>query len=106
VNLGLHKQFSITERVKLELGADLNNAFNHPLFSPDNYDFVNIGTFFLAVDQRNGQLLPLSAVSCDDTDFVAPCVDYNKDFGKIRQSFTQEGVDNKRSIRLRARLTF
>jgi hypothetical protein len=106
LNLGLHKQFSITERVKLEVGADLNNAFNHPLFSPDNYDFVNIGTFFLAVDQRNGQLLPLSAVSCDDTDFVAPCVDYNKDFGKIRQSFTQEGVDNKRSIRLRARLTF
>ena len=36
----------------------------------------------------------------------APCVDYNKDFGMIRQSFSQEGIDNKRSIRLRARLTF
>jgi len=106
VNLGLHKEFSITERVKLQVGADLNNAFNHPLFSPDNYDFVNIGTFYLAVDPRSKQILPISNVSCDETGFAAPCVDYNKDFGKIRQSFSQEGIDNKRSIRLRARLTF
>ena len=92
--------------MKLELGADLNNAFNHPLFSPDNYDFLNIGTFYLAVDPNTKQLQPLSSVSCDQTGFQAPCVDYNKDFGVIRQSYSQEGIDNRRSIRLRARLTF
>ncbi len=106
LNLGIHKEFSITERVRLQVGADLNNAFNHPLFSPDNYDFVNLGTLYVGVDPRTKQLLPFSSASCDDTGFEGPCIDYNRDFGMVRQSFSQEGIDNKRSIRLRARITF
>jgi len=36
VNLGLHKDFHVTERLNIQLGADVDNVFNHPLFSPDS----------------------------------------------------------------------
>jgi hypothetical protein len=94
VNLGLHKFFNFTETVRLEVGADLNNAFNHPLRSPDDINFANLGTFFLDVDPATGRLLPITRF------------DPNPDFGRITTSFTQEGIDNRRTIRLRARLTF
>ena len=35
VNLGIHKNFQIGERVSASLGADIDNIFNHALFSPD-----------------------------------------------------------------------
>src|SRR6185369_15734656 len=40
VNLGIQKSWQLTERVRMNLGADFNNIFNHPLFSPDNSDFA------------------------------------------------------------------
>ena len=94
VNLGVHKVFKITETVQLEVGADLNNAFNHPLRSPADINFANLGTFFLDVNPATGRLLPITRF------------DPNPDFGRITTSVTQEGIDNRRTIRLRARLTF
>ena len=102
VNLGLHKDFHFSDRVSAQLGADVDNLFNHPLFSP-NADagggggaFALLGSFVLRVDQSTGKLLPL-----DPAD-VTP----NPDFGRLISSFTQEGVDNRRSVRLRLRITF
>ena len=36
VNLGIHKDFHFGERWTAQIGADINNVFNHPLFSPDS----------------------------------------------------------------------
>ena len=94
VNLGIRKFFKITETTRLEVGADFNNVFNHPLRSPTDQYFANLGTFFLDVDQTTGRLLPITNV------------EPNPDFGRINTSFTQEGIDNRRLIRLRLRLTF
>jgi hypothetical protein len=98
VNLGLHKAFKITERVTFQLGADADNVFNHPLLSPDTNtsdDFANVGSFTVHLDPNTGAILPLS------TEYYP-----NPDFGLKYQSVTQEGVDNRRSIRLRGRITF
>jgi hypothetical protein len=98
VNLGLHKSFKITERVTFQLGADADNVFNHPLLSPDTNtsdDFANVGSFTVHLDPNTGAILPLS------TEYYP-----NPDFGLKYQSVTQEGVDNRRSIRLRGRITF
>ena len=98
INLGLHKSFSITERLQFQLGADIDNLFNHPLLSPDSNgsdDFSNLGTFNIHLDPKTGAIQPLS------TEYIP-----NPDFGLKYQSYTQEGVDNRRSIRLRGRITF
>lgn len=94
VNLGIRKFFKITETARLEIGADLNNAFNHPLRSPNDLNFANLGTFLLDVDQTTGALLPITNV------------EPNEDFGRINTSFNQDGIDNRRTIRLRLRLSF
>ncbi|HUS09261.1 MAG TPA: hypothetical protein VMZ30_02255, partial [Pyrinomonadaceae bacterium] len=94
VNLGLRKFFKITETARLEVGADLNNAFNHPLRSPNDLNFANLGTFFLDVDPVTAELLPITNV------------EPNEDFGRIRTSFNQDGIDNRRTVRLRVRLSF
>lgn len=63
VNLGLHKSFHLTERVVLQIGADADNVFNHPLLSPDNTtrdDFSNVGTFTVHLDPATGAILPLT----------------------------------------------
>jgi Carboxypeptidase regulatory-like domain/TonB dependent receptor len=97
-NLGLRKRFRITEGTRLEVGADFNNVFNHPLRSPTDpgaaFEFTHIGTFFVDVDPNTGQLLPITRV------------DPNPNFGRLIQSYTDEGIDNRRTIRLRLRLTF
>jgi hypothetical protein len=98
VNLGLHKSFNINDRFTLQIGADADNVFNHPLLSPDSnsaYDFANVGNFTVHLNPTTGAILPL------DTEYYA-----NPDFGLKYQSVTQEGVDNRRSIRLRGRITF
>lgn len=99
LNLGVHKNFRIGERVTTELGADVNNLFNHRLFSPDaDYGggggpFAFLGDFNVAVDPAT-----LRPVIHD----VTP----NPDFGRLINTFTQEGVDSRRTIRLRLRITF
>lgn len=97
-NLGVHKNFAITERVQLQIGADADNIFNHPLLSPDSSgadDFSNLGTFNVHLNPQTGAIQPLS------TEFIP-----NPDFGLKYQSYTQEGIDNRRSIRIRGRITF
>jgi hypothetical protein len=98
VNLGVHKAFHVGERTTLQVGADFDNVFNHPLLSPDSNssdDFANVGSFTVHLDPNTGAILPL------ETEWYP-----NPDFGLKYQSVTQEGVDNRRSIRLRARITF
>jgi hypothetical protein len=97
-NLGLRKKFRFSERTSLEVGADFNNVFNHPLRSPTDpdavFNFTHIGTFFLDVDPVTGKLLPITQVDPDPL------------FGQFNQSYKDEGIDNRRTIRLRLRLSF
>jgi hypothetical protein len=102
VNLGVHKDFRFSERTNLQLGADFNNVFNHPLFSPpgasgDSSDgaagtFANLGDFGVGLNAA-GQP-------------VIDNVNLNSSFGRNNLSYSQEGIDNRRSVRLRLRLTF
>jgi hypothetical protein len=99
VNFGIHKNFQLGERVTASLGADFNNVFNHPLFSPDSDygggggSFTSLGDFNIAVDPAT-----LQPVIAD--------VEPNDDFGRLKNTFTQEGVDSRRTVRLRLRITF
>lgn len=102
VNLGIHKDFHFGERVTAQIGADVDNLFNHPLFSPNQDDgggggsFAELGEFNIRVDPNNGHLLPLV-----ESDLIR-----NDQFGQLLNSYTQEGVDSRRTIRLRLRITF
>jgi hypothetical protein len=102
VNLGVHKDFHIGERFTATLGADVDNLFNHFLFQPDSDygggggPFAMLGDFLLRVDPNTLQLAPISP------DDVTP----NPDFGRLVQTFSQEGVSDRRKIRLRLRITF
>lgn len=99
VNLGIHKDFRFGERVTATFGADFDNVFNHPLFSPDSDygggggPFAFLGDFNVGVDPAT-----LQPVVAD----VTP----NPDFGRLLQTFNQEGVANRRTVRLRLRITF
>jgi hypothetical protein len=93
LNMGLRKIFRVSERARAELGADFNNILNHPLKSPDNYDIGVLGNFSMGVDPKT--LKP-----------VYESVTPNPDFGRLITSYTQEGVDSRRTIRLRLRVTF
>src|SRR5206468_9687890 len=94
VNLGVHKDFLFSERVKAQFGADVDNIFNHPLFSPDAGAgggcgvFAWLGEFNVRVDQTTGKLLPIDVVND-----VIP----NPDFGRLKSSFSQEGIDSRRT---------
>ncbi len=103
VNLGVRKFFRFSETTRLELGADFNNVFNHPLFSPPGASgdtstaaggFANLGDFSVTL---NGAGQPV---------ILPENVTLNPNFGVKNQSFSQEGIDSRRSIRLRLRLTF
>ena len=93
VNMGIRKVFRFHERLRAELGADFNNIFNHPLKSPDNYDIGLLGNFSMGVNPKTLQ-----------PEFAS--VTPNPDFGRLLTSYTQEGVDSRRAIRLRLRITF
>jgi hypothetical protein len=95
VNLGVHKFFNLSERTKLEVGADFNNVFNHPLVSPvaDN-SWVNVGDYDISLDAQGRPVI------------LSENVFRNPDFGRSNLSYSQEGIDNRRSVRLRLRLTF
>jgi len=102
LNLGVHKDFAFSDRVKLQFGADVDNIFNHPLLSPDSDtgggggEFAWLGSFTVRVDPATLKILPIAP-----EDVVR-----NDNFGRLISSFTQEGVNNRRTIRLRLRLTF
>jgi hypothetical protein len=109
VNLGIHKNFQFGERVMASLGADIDNIFNHALFSPDQDNgggggtFAMLGDFALGVDPTTKQI----GIATDDgTPTGVPQVFRNPDFGKLLNSFSQEGVDSRRTVRLRLRITF
>jgi hypothetical protein len=92
VNLGLRKFFRFSETTKLEVGVDFNNVFNHPLLSPLDTQFANLGDFDIGLTS-SGQP-------------VITQVNPNDNFGRNNISFSQEGIDNRRSIRAKLRLTF
>ncbi|HZE71576.1 MAG TPA: TonB-dependent receptor [Pyrinomonadaceae bacterium] len=94
VNLGLRKYFRITENAKLEIGADFNNVFNHPLLSPLDTAFGYLGDFNVSLNAAGQPVIT--------PDNIFP----NPDFGRNNFSFTQEGIDNRRSVRIKLRLTF
>ena len=106
VNLGIHKDFHLGERFIASLGADVDNVFNHTLFSPDNDygggggPFAQLGDFALNVNQTTGQI----EIAKDEDG--NPQVFRNDDFGRLINSFSQEGVDSRRKVRLRLRVTF
>jgi Carboxypeptidase regulatory-like domain/TonB dependent receptor len=105
VNLGVHKDFHFGERWTAQLGADVDNIFNHPLFSPDqdagggDGTFAWLGDFNIRVNPANGQLLPIGQGHPED-------INRNPDFGRLISSFSQEGIDSRRTVRLRLRITF
>jgi hypothetical protein len=95
VNLGLRKNFRFTETVRLEVGADFNNLFNHPLLSPvDIRSIADLGDFNISLNS-SGQ----PVIRPQD---ITP----NPNFGRTNFSFTQEGIDNRRSVRIKLRLTY
>ena len=101
VNFGLHKDFKFGERVIANFGADFDNIFNHPIRMP-NQDFGDgsfsyLGGFDVAVQGPNdpAPLMPI----VEDTN-------PNPDFARLFSTFPQEGVDSRRTIRLRLRITF
>jgi outer membrane receptor protein involved in Fe transport len=93
-NLGLRKFFRFSETTRLEVGADFNNVFNHPLRSPTALiNFARVGSFSVGVNPATlqptvGNFIP------------------NPRFGRTDETFNQEGIENRRLIRLRLRLTF
>ena len=112
-NLGIHKSFHVNERIEVQLGADVNNIFNHPMLSPDQSDgggcegcFANVGSFSMSVDQSKpgtpGHQPGILPVDITDPAQFTP----NADFGHLFRSYQQEGIDSNRSIRLRGRVTF
>jgi hypothetical protein len=94
VNMGFKKFFSFNEQTKLEVGVDFNNIFNHPLLSPLDIEYANLGDFAVSLNAAGQPVI------------LPENVNPNPDFGRQNNSFTQEGIDNRRSVRLKLRLTF
>ena len=96
VNLGVRKFFRFSETTKLELGADINNVFNHPLLSPTNaalFDFARVGSFSVRVNPTTKQP--------EIFNFIP-----NTLFGRTNVAYNQEGIENRRMVRFRLRFTF
>jgi len=96
-NFGLGGEVPVTAT----LGADVQNIFNHRLFSPNADDgggggsFANLGDFSVGVDPATFKpYIPADQVNLNDQ------------FGVLANTYTQEGVDSRRTIRLRLRITF
>ncbi|HKU23826.1 MAG TPA: TonB-dependent receptor [Candidatus Sulfotelmatobacter sp.] len=109
VNFGLHKDFRFGERVTASLGADFDNIFNHPIRMP-NQDFGDnsfsyLGGFNIKVNPQTLQPMLESGADCGNA-VGQLCLDGNSDFARAYSTFPQEGVDSRRTIRLRLRVTF
>jgi hypothetical protein len=111
VNLGVHKEFKLTERWAVSFGADINNLFNHRLFSP-NFDYGGGGGPFALLGDFNVNVDPATlkpVINMRDNEAgtgLEPDVNLNPDFGRLINTFSQEGVDSRRTVRLRLRITF
>jgi hypothetical protein len=109
VNFGVHKDFHFGERVIASLGADFDNIFNHPIRMP-NLDFADssfsyLGGFNIKIDPATLQPALQVGDDCGNDPGVL-CLNSNSDFARLFSTFPQEGVDSRRSIRLRLRITF
>jgi len=100
-NFGLHKDFKVTERVTATLGADFDNIFNHPIRMPDldfaDSNFSYLGGFTIGVDPTTQRPI-LTGVTRNDDPVLG--------FGHASSTFSQEGIDSRRTTRLRLRITF
>ena len=98
VNIGITKNFHITERVVLNLRGVFDNAFNHPLrpIPGDSSTVADLGSFDIAVNPKTLKLLPIDPAS----------INPNPDFGRFLFSNSQEGIAAQRQVRLTLRLTF
>lgn len=122
-NFGIHKSFQLTDRVSLQVGADMNNVFNHKMASPDaNYaysgsengpSYAAVGYFNILVDQTPSvpggpqpKILPIQSPNNPSGNTVENIGQPFGNFGQNYQTFGQEGVSGNREIRLRARITF
>lgn len=114
INLGLHKNIKFSDRVNLMFGADVSNLLNHMLTMPTQ-DFAggqwdgmaNIGHFNLnTCTPTNSASVAACSGKPTGTLFVNDITLNDTYFGKLTQGFNQEGVNSRRTIRFRARLTF
>ena len=109
VNFGLHKDFKFGERVTAALGADFDNIFNHPIRMPNqdfgDNSFAYLGGFNIKVDPTTLQPTLQSGDDCGNQ-VGQLCLSPNSDFARPYSTFSQEGVDGRRTIRLRLRVTF
>jgi hypothetical protein len=98
LNFGITKTFHVTERVRLNFRAVLDNAFNHPLRPQvgDSSTLANLGSFDIGVNPKTLRLNPLDPAT------IIP----NPDFGRFIFSNSQEGIAAQRLVRLSMRLTF
>src|SRR5690606_33183414 len=92
-NMGHNTIFRIGDIAPLELGADANNILSLSLLSPAEYDIGALGNFTMKVNPTS--LEP-----------EIRSVERNPDFGRLLSSYDQEGVDSRRTFRIRLRLTF
>lgn len=97
-NLGVNKTFRFGERFRLRFGAEFNNVFNHPLIAPDQDTGIgisNLGSFDIRVNPATKKV-----------EIDPDSLDRNPDFGRFFDSFSQENIDSRRTIRITLRLTF
>ena len=62
--------------------------------SPLDVEFANLGDFDVSLNAAGQPVI------------LPENVHPNPDFGRQNNSFSQEGIDNRRSVRLKLRLTF
>ncbi len=98
VNLGITKNFHITERVRLNVRAVFDNLFNHPLrpIPGDSSTVGDLGSFDISVNPKTLKVNPI------DPSTIIP----NPDFGRFLFSSPQEAIAAQRQIRLSARITW
>jgi hypothetical protein len=125
VNLGLHKSFHVNNRIAVRFGADFDNVFNHPMLSPAAPDsYANLGTVYMmtpaSLNGTDGALLPTGegrptnapgylpqpALVPFSNPTVTGAIQLNSAFGKNNASYSQEGINGNREIRLIGRITF
>ncbi len=97
-NLGVNKTLRFGEKVSLRFGAEFNNIFNHPLISPDldtATSISNLGSFDIRLNPTTKKV-----------EIDPDSIERNDDFGRFSNSFSQENIDSRRTIRLTLRLTF